>query len=75
MEAVNENYQIKEGKQKIFEPSETCPHKNRTASEGYVEGQIFIGINRNNTFSKGQSEHKILEYIPSPTNLNKAYLS
>ena len=74
MKAVNESYQMKEGKQKISDPSETCPQKNRTASEGYVGGQTFIGINENNAFSKDQSEYGMLEYILSPTNLNKAYL-
>ncbi|MDA3822084.1 MAG: reverse transcriptase [Bacteroidales bacterium] len=74
MEAVNESYQMKEGKQKIFDISKTCPQKNRTASEGYVGGQTFIGITENNAFSKDQSEYGMLAYILSPTNLNKAYL-
>jgi group II intron reverse transcriptase/maturase len=74
MKAVNESYQMKEGKQKISDTSETCPQKNRTASEGYVGGQTFIGITENNAFSKDQSEYGMLEYILSPTNLNKAYL-
>lgn len=74
MRAVNESYQMKEGKQKIFDTSKTCPQKNRTASEGYVGGQTFIGITENNAFSKDQSECGMLEYILSPTNLNKAYL-
>ncbi|MFO7754538.1 MAG: reverse transcriptase domain-containing protein, partial [Bacteroidales bacterium] len=65
---------MKEGKQKIFDTSETCPQKNRTASEGYVGGQTFIGIIENNAFSKDQSEYGMLEHILSPLNLNKAYL-
>jgi len=74
MRAVNESYQMKEGKQKIFDTTKTCPQKNRTASEGYVGGQTFIGITENNAFSKDQSEYGMLEYILSPTNLNEAYL-
>jgi len=74
MKAVNESYQMKEGKQKIFDTSKACPQKNRTASEGYVGGQTFIRITENNAFSKGQSEYGMLEYILSPRNLNKAYL-
>jgi len=73
MKAVNESCQMKGRKQKIFDPSETCPQKNRTASEGYVGGQTFIGVTENDAFSKDQSEYGILEYILSPTNLNKAY--
>jgi RNA-directed DNA polymerase len=43
------NVTIMEGrKQKIFEPSKTCPWKDRTASEGYVEGQTFMWITENN---------------------------
>jgi hypothetical protein len=41
MKVVNESYQMKEGKQKIFDTSKTFPQKNRTASEGYVGGQTF----------------------------------
>ena len=74
MRAVNESYQMKEGKQKIFDTPKTCPQKNRTASEGYVGGQTFIGITENNAFSKDQPAYGMLEYILSPTNLNKAYL-
>ena len=74
MKAVNESYQMKGKKQKISDASETCPQKNRTASEGYVGGQTFIGITENNAFSKDQSEYGMLGYILSPTNLNKAYL-
>jgi len=65
---------MKEGKQKIFDTPKTCPQKNRTASEGYVGGQTFIGITENNAFSKDQPAYGMLEYILSPTNLNKAYL-
>ena len=74
MKAVNESYQMKGGKQKTPIAIGACPQKNRTASEGYVGGQTFIGITENNAFSKDQSEYGMLEYILSPTNLNKAYL-
>ena len=59
MEAVNESYLMKEGKQKISDTPEICPQKNRTASEDYVGGQTFIGITENNAFSKDQSELSI----------------
>jgi len=65
---------MKGRKQKIFDTSKTCPQKNRTASEGYVGGQTFIGITENNAFNENQSEYGMLEYILSPLNLNKAYL-
>jgi group II intron reverse transcriptase/maturase len=65
---------MKGGKQKTPIANGACPQKNRTASEGYVGGQIFIGITENNAFSKDQSEYRMLEHILSPTNLNKAYL-
>ncbi len=60
---------MKEGKQKIFDTSKTCPQKNRTASEGYVGGQTFIGITENNAFSKDQSEYGMLGYIHHFLNL------
>ncbi len=39
---------MKEGKQKIFASSKTSPQKDRTASDGYVEGQTYMGITENN---------------------------
>ena len=64
---------MKGEKQKTPIAIEACPQKNRTASEGYVGGQTFIGITENNAFSKDQSEYGMLEHIVSSTNLNKAY--
>jgi group II intron reverse transcriptase/maturase len=71
--AVNESYQMKGRKQKIFGHSKTYPQKNRTASEGYVGGQTYIGITENNAFNKDQSKYGMLAYILSPQNLNEAY--
>lgn len=59
--------------QKIFDDSKTCPQKNRTASEGYAEGQTFIEITENNLTANYQSENGLLEHILSSSNLNKAY--
>jgi len=65
---------MKEGKQKIFEQSKTCPRKDRTASEGYVEGQTFMWITENNlTINDHRSGNGLLEQILSPLNLNAAY--
>lgn len=59
--------------QKIFDDTKTCPQKNRTASEGYAEGQTFIGITENKLTSNYQSENGLLEQVFSPPNLNRAY--
>lgn len=64
---------MKAGKQKIFETKKTYPQKNRTASEGYVEGQTFMGITENHLTINQQSGHELLDYILSPSNLNAAY--
>ncbi|ASO05060.1 MULTISPECIES: group II intron reverse transcriptase/maturase [Arenibacter] len=53
---------------------ETCPQKNRTASEGYVGGQTFLWITENNLTDTNQLGDGLLELIVSPSNLNKAYL-
>ena len=53
---------------------ETSPQKNRTVSEGYVEGQTFLRITENNLTDTNQLENGLLEMIVSPANLNKAYL-
>src|SRR5690606_12129522 len=52
---------------------ETCPQKNRTASEGYVGGQTFIWITENNLTDTNRSGYGLLEFILSPSNLNAAY--
>jgi RNA-directed DNA polymerase len=65
---------MKGRKQKIFEPSKTCPRKDRTASEGYVEGQTFMWITENNlTTNDYRLGSGLLEHILSPSNLNSAY--
>lgn len=64
---------MKEGMQKIFDDSKNCPQKNRTESEGYVGVQTFIGITENTLTSNYQSGNGLLEYILSPSNLNRAY--
>jgi group II intron reverse transcriptase/maturase len=61
-------------KQKIFESSKTCPLKDRTASEDYVEGQTFMWITENNlTTNDYRSGNGLLEHILSPSNLNAAF--
>lgn len=64
---------MKGREQKIFE-EKTCPQKNRTASEGIVGGQTFIGITENKLTDFNQLGYGMLEYILSPSNLNSAYL-
>lgn len=65
---------MKEEKQKIFEQSKTCPRKDRTESEGYVEGQTFMWITENNlTINDYRLGIGLLEHILSPTNLNAAF--
>ena len=51
---------------------ETCPQKNRTASEGYVGGQTFLWITENNLTDTNQLENGLLELIVSHSNLGKA---
>jgi retron-type reverse transcriptase len=52
---------------------DTCQQKNRTESDGYVEGQTFIWITENNLTDKYQLGNGLLEFILSPNNLNQAY--
>lgn len=74
--SVNESYQMKGRKQKIFEEPKTWSQKNRTESEGYVGGQTFMWITEtDNINKKNQNRFDLLELILSPSNLNKAYLS
>jgi len=54
--------------------SGALPQKNRTESEGYVEGQTYIGIIENNLTNNQPTEYGMLEFIVSPSNLNAAYL-
>jgi RNA-directed DNA polymerase len=65
---------MKGGKQKIPTTIGTCPQKDRTASEGYVEGQTFMWITENNlTINDYRLGNGLLEHILSPTNLNAAF--
>jgi group II intron reverse transcriptase/maturase len=65
---------MKGGKQKIFDLSKTCPQKDRTASEGYVEGQTFMWITENNLATNDyRLGNGLLEHILSPTNLNASF--
>lgn len=65
---------MKERKQKIFVSSKTSPQKDRTASDGYVEGQTFMWITENNLTSNDYClGNGLLEHILSPSNLNSAY--
>lgn len=62
------------GKQKIFGQSETLPLKDRTASEGYEEGQTFMWITENKLTTKDyRLGNGLLEQILSPSNLNAAF--
>jgi len=64
---------MKDREQNIFE-EKTCPQKNRTASEGIVGGQTFMWITENKLTDYNQLGYGMLEYILSPSNLNRAYL-
>jgi len=65
---------MKDRQQKIFNKPETCPQKNRTASDGHVGGQTFLWITENNlTEPENRQENGLLESILSPANLNAAY--
>lgn len=62
--------------QKIFEASETCQGKAGTASGVRLEGQTFMWITENNAINNPNMEgYDLLEFILSPSNLNKAYQS
>lgn len=62
------------GRTQKISKQETCPQKNRTASEGYVGGQTFLWITENNLTDTNQLENGLLELMVSPSNLTKAYL-
>jgi hypothetical protein len=55
--------------------NQTCPQKNRTASEDYVGGQTFMWITEKNLTENDRLGYGMLEYILSPANLNAAYLN
>lgn len=65
---------MKGRKQKISDKPETCPQKNRTASDGYGGGQTFLWITENNlTEPENRQKNGLLEDILSPANFNAAY--
>jgi len=53
--------------------NETWPQKNRTASEGIVEGQTFMWIAESNLTDFNRLGYGLLEFMLSPSNLNAAY--
>jgi len=63
---------MKGRKQKISD-KETCPQKNRTASEDYAGGQTFLWITENNLTDQNRLGYGLLESVLSPSNLNAAY--
>ena len=64
---------MKERMQKISTKSDNYPQKNRTAPEGYVGVQTFIGITENNLMEVSLKRDDLFEQMLSPANLNKAY--
>jgi retron-type reverse transcriptase len=58
--------------QKISTQSDNCPQKNRTASDGKVGVQTFIGITENNLMEVRFNRDDLMEQILSPSNLNRA---
>jgi RNA-directed DNA polymerase len=65
---------MKERMQKISGRVESCPQKNKTESEGYVEGQTFMWMTEKEVTSNNLSEYGLMEFILSPKNLNESYL-
>jgi group II intron reverse transcriptase/maturase len=61
---------MKGRKQKKSE--DTCPPDDRAELDSSVGGQTFIGITERHS-TDNQSEYRLLDYILSPSNLNRAY--
>jgi group II intron reverse transcriptase/maturase len=59
--------------QKISPKSDSCPQKDRMASESYVGVQTYMGITENNLVEVQIPKEELLERILSPSNLNAAY--
>ncbi|MDR0938691.1 MAG: group II intron reverse transcriptase/maturase [Mediterranea sp.] len=53
--------------------SDSCPQKDRTASESYVGVRTCMGITENNLVEVRLPKEDLLERILSPSNLNMAY--
>jgi len=64
---------MKGRKQKISTKRDSYPQNNRTASDGYVGAQTYIGITENNLTEVLFTGDDLLEQILSPSNMNKAY--
>lgn len=60
--------------QKISMSSDSRPQKNSTECEGYEGVQTFMEITENNLKEMQIERGKLLEFILSPDNLNRAYL-
>jgi hypothetical protein len=52
---------------------DTYQRKDRAEPEGYDGGQTFLWMTEKGDTNTTQSKPMLLEYILSPTNLNKAY--
>ena len=52
---------------------DTCQWKDRAEPEGYVGGQTFLWMTEKGHTDTTGGKPRLLEYILSPTNLNKAY--
>jgi hypothetical protein len=64
---------MKEGNRKSLS-NQRLSTKDRTESEGYVEGQTFMWITENNlTTNDYRLGNGLLEHILSPSNLNAAF--
>jgi len=61
---------MKGRKQKISE--DTCPADDRAELDSRVGGQTYIRITESHS-TNNQQEYRLLEYILSPSNLNRAY--
>lgn len=48
--------------QNISGKEETCPLKNRTESEGYVEGQTYMWMTEKDVTNNNLSEYGLLEF-------------
>ena len=60
--------------QKILSQDNDCPQKNSTECKGYEGVQTVIGITENHLVEVNFTTERLMEYIFSPGNLNKAYL-
>ncbi len=64
---------MQERMQKTSSQVNDCPQRDRTESEGYEGVQTYIWITEDNVVEVPFDKEHLLEYILSPSNLNKAY--